>query len=117
MKTIDQIKLNIIIGLSLIIIPLLGIPNSFKTFIIVSLGVALVYFAIVIRHREKVKKIEKHTHHKSNVFEESKPIKTRRTSSKLKVFSEPNLQHQPETKFEIEDDVEIRAQQNYEESN
>lgn len=75
MKIDNQIKLNISIGLLLVIVPLLGIPYSYKTFIIVALGAVLVYFAVALRQKDKIKKNKKSNFRKASVFEESKPSK------------------------------------------
>lgn len=103
MKTDNQIKLNIIIGLLLIIVPLSGVPYSVKTFVIVALGAVLVYFAVALRQKDKMKKNKKNNSKKVSVFEESKP-------SKHEKSFEPKVDLTP-SDSEI---VEVISQDNYE---
>ncbi len=77
MKTIDQIKLSILIGALVVVIPLTGFPQSFKTFLLVTLGAILLYVKIIALHNEKIKEIKKAKKpvmRKSHTFVESKPI-------------------------------------------
>ncbi|HYC34418.1 MAG TPA: hypothetical protein VEC13_01665 [Candidatus Paceibacterota bacterium] len=74
MKPINQIKLSLTISILVIIIPLTGFPQSFKTIALVSLGIILLYVKVVALHNEKTKKVRKApVSRKAQVFVESKP--------------------------------------------
>lgn len=98
--TFNQIKLNTSVGAALIVVPLLGIPYSYKTFIIVALGAFLVYVAVMLRQQSKIsKKVKKITQQRSYVFEESKPTKTQ--IHRAKTYRAP-VEPEVESYFESE---------------
>jgi len=74
MSTINQIKLSLTIGVLIILIALSGFPNALKTFVLVGLGIILIYVKVVALHAEKNKHVRKpHVNKRSQTFVESKP--------------------------------------------
>lgn len=75
MKTIDPIKLSIAVGITSVILPLTGFPQSFKTVIIMLFGASLLYVSLMALHYEKHKKLptKRMAHRRPQTFVESRP--------------------------------------------
>jgi hypothetical protein len=74
MKPINQIKLSLTIGILVIIIPLSGFPQSFKTLMLVGLGIILIYVKVIALHAEKMKRPKKASVNRgAHTFVENRP--------------------------------------------
>lgn len=76
MNYINQTKVQLIIGIIIILIPLSGFPRGFKTFVLVTSGAFLVYTAVhaVQKGKEKIKKARRISHQREKTFVEHKPL-------------------------------------------
>lgn len=74
MQPINQIKLSLTLGILVIVIPLSGFPQSFKTSLLVAFGALLVYMNVTILHNERMKRPKKTSQNrKTHTFIENKP--------------------------------------------
>ena len=73
MKTINPLKLGVLVGILNILFPLTGFPQAFKTSIVILSGLVLLYVSLVALHHTKLKRPQKKAIKRAQVFTESKP--------------------------------------------